>query len=86
MQEELADVYRLIDYDDEARVLVVTVAGRALYAGADERQNLQAVAVGEERRTRPKSYPYPPLKLEDSATALLSVFPHTCSCHTVSLW
>jgi 2-(1,2-epoxy-1,2-dihydrophenyl)acetyl-CoA isomerase len=42
MRLELADAFREVDRDDEARVLVITGAGRAFCAGADIKESFQA--------------------------------------------
>ncbi|MFC1989632.1 enoyl-CoA hydratase/isomerase family protein [Chloroflexota bacterium] len=41
MQEELGDVFALLDRDDETRVVVITGAGRAFCAGADIQKSFQ---------------------------------------------
>ncbi len=40
MYQELSEVYRMVDRDDETRVLVITGAGRAFSAGADVSETL----------------------------------------------
>jgi 2-(1,2-epoxy-1,2-dihydrophenyl)acetyl-CoA isomerase len=42
MRLELADAFRTIDRDEDARVLVITGAGRAFCAGADIKEGFQA--------------------------------------------